>query len=100
MEGVLLIYIPKDPRTHFSVDPPSIFKEPQDTSEESPWRLCRQCAHPFSRMNDVCPKCGKNQEDPIEKSLEEIRAEAPEIIDNFIKRLNDAISARNKKPRR
>lgn len=96
----LLTYIPKNSRTHLSVDLPKTFREREDSGGVSPWRRCRQCAHPFPRIKNVCPKCGKNQEDLTTKSLEEIRKEAPKIIDNFIKKFYDAISSRNRKPRR
>ncbi len=64
----------EDLKTHLSIDPPLIFKEPQKTADEPLWRPCRQCGHPFSRMNDVCPKCGKNQKEPTLKSLVKIRS--------------------------
>ena len=60
-------HLKEDPKTHLSIDPPLIFKEPQKTADEPPWRPCRQCGHQFSKMNDICPKCGKNQKrDSIE----------------------------------
>jgi NMD protein affecting ribosome stability and mRNA decay len=31
-------------------------------------------------MNDVCPKCGKNQKEPPWKSLVKIRAKVSEIL--------------------
>ncbi len=73
-------HLKEDPNTHLSIDSPFIFKEPQKTAEESPWRPCRQCGHQFSRMNDVCPKCGKNQKEPPLKSLVKIRAKVSETI--------------------
>jgi rubrerythrin len=54
-------HMKKDPKTHLSIDLPFILKELRKTADEPPWRPCQQCGHPFSRMNDVCPKCGKNQ---------------------------------------
>jgi predicted amidophosphoribosyltransferase len=64
----------EDPKTHLSIDPPLTFKEPQKNVDEPPWRPCRQCGHPFSKMNDVCPKCGINQKEPTWKSLVKMRA--------------------------
>ncbi len=90
----------EDPKTRLTVDTPLIFKESPKNVDGPPWRRCRQCGHPFSKMIDICPKCGKNQKELKEKSLEEIRAEFPDIIDNFINRLNDVISNRNRKHRR
>ncbi len=70
----------EDLKTHLSIDPPLIFKEPQKTADEPPWRPCRQCGHQFSRMNEVCPKCGKNQKEPPLKSLVKIRVKVSEIL--------------------
>ncbi len=70
----------EDPKTPLSIDSPLIIKEPQKTADKSPWRPCRQCGHQFSRMNDICPKCGKNQKEPALKSLVKIRAKVSEIL--------------------
>ncbi len=73
-------HLKEDPKTHLSIDPPLLFTEPQRTADEPPWRPCRQCGHQFSRMNDVCPKCGKNQLEPALKSLVKIRAKVSETF--------------------